>query len=76
MARKNEVTEQALYSSRQKFGALEPANVKPLRTAGVSRTITPMKTSMLHNVRARVFMNLPFACSPVQIHYDSEPESY
>jgi hypothetical protein len=31
VARKNEVTEQALYISRQKFGALEPASVKPLR---------------------------------------------
>ncbi len=29
--RKSEVAERALYSSRQKFGAREPANVKPLR---------------------------------------------
>lgn len=31
VARKNKVTEQTIYSWRQKFGALEPADVKRLR---------------------------------------------
>jgi putative transposase len=31
VARKNKVTEQTLYSWSQKFAALEPASVKPLR---------------------------------------------
>jgi putative transposase len=31
VARKNKVTEQTIYSWRQKFGAMEPADVKRLR---------------------------------------------
>ena len=31
VARKNKVTEQTIYSWRQKFGALEPADIKRLR---------------------------------------------
>jgi putative transposase len=31
VARKNKVTEQTIYSWRQKFGTLEPADVKRLR---------------------------------------------
>ena len=38
VARKNKVTEQTIYSWRQKFGAMDPADIKRLREVEAENT--------------------------------------